>query len=275
VISIHFVFPTIAKLRLSSTATLRFGVRVYCALSIGCTFSFCSISLLPPYHIVGTIVLAGQIANLAATKYQKHDVITYSSPPLHLVRRRVPNSVPQIQQQPSQRRYGYPRSMASSLHSHSVATNIPRFGEDKSGRWPKNPNDHGKTEIPYCYENKAAKDELETLIGRGWGIWQRYIGHYGPESGHSLIFARRLVPGQNWYCYLENGEWNPQFPADIVVIKRGAPGGWATSSSLGYDPTGETGRHYLSIGDVEQAPSRDRAWGKWSNNPQPFECANK
>ena len=150
--------------------------------------------------------------------------------------------------------------MVSRPHSHSFVTHIPRFGEEKSGRWPKNPNDHGKTEIPYCYKNKAAKDELETLVGRGWGIWQLYIGHYGPESGHSLIFARRLVPGQNWYCYLENGEWNPQFPADIVVIKRGAPGGWAASSSLGYDPTSEAGRHYLSIGDAEQAPSRDRAW---------------
>jgi len=141
-------------------------------------------------------------------------------------------------------------------------TNILRFGKDKSGRWPKNPNAHGKTEIPYCYENKAAKDELEGLIGLGWGAWQRSLGRFGPASGHSLIFSRRLVHGPNWYCYLENGGWNQLFPADIVVVKRGAPGGWAASSSLGYDPTGEPGRHYLSVGDVDLAPNKDRAWGK-------------
>jgi hypothetical protein len=111
----------------------------------------------------------------------------------------------------------------------------------------------------------AAKDELEGLIAQGWGAWQRSFGRWGSDSGHFLIFTRRLVAGQNLYCYLGNGEWNQLFPADSVVVKRGAPGGWAVSYSLGYSAEGPPGRHYLSIGDAEQAPNRDRAWGEWSD----------
>ena len=145
-------------------------------------------------------------------------------------------------------------------------TNIPRFGADKSGRWPKHPDNSGKTEIAYCYENKAAKDELEGVIAEGWGAWQRSLDRWGKESGHSLLFIRRLVPGQDIYCYLANGEWNQLFPADTVVIKRGAPGGWAAASSLGYRAEGSPCRHQLSIGNAEQAPNRDLAWGKLRSN---------
>ncbi|KAI4684195.1 hypothetical protein J4E81_009074 [Alternaria sp. BMP 2799] len=134
------------------------------------------------------------------------------------------------------------------------------FGADKSGRWPKHPDNSGKTDIAYCYENKAAKDELEGVIAEGWGAWQRSLGRWGKESGHSLLFTRRLVPGQDIYCYLADGDWNQLFPADTVVIKRGAPGGWAAASSLGYRSEGSPGRHQLSIGNAEQAPNRDLAW---------------
>jgi len=144
--------------------------------------------------------------------------------------------------------------------------NIPRFGADKSGRWPKHPDNSGKTEIAYCYENKAAKDELEGVIAEGWGAWQRSLGRWGKESGHSLLFTRRLVPGQDIYCYLANGDWNQLFPVDTVVIKRGAPGGWAAASSLGYRSGGSPGRHQLSIGSAEQAPNRDLACGKLRSN---------
>jgi hypothetical protein len=121
----------------------------------------------------------------------------------------------------------------------------------------------------------AAKDELEGLKTQGWGAWQRSLGRWGLDSGHSLIFTRRLVAGQNLYCYLDNGEWNQLFPADSVVIKRGAPGGWAASSSLGYSAEGPPGRHYLSIGDAEQAPNKDRVWGEWSDGYYPFGSANR
>ncbi|KAF2875201.1 hypothetical protein BDV95DRAFT_603964 [Massariosphaeria phaeospora] len=118
--------------------------------------------------------------------------------------------------------------------------------------WPREGS--GKvTYIDYCFSDKNSDDDLRDIVKVAWKMWRDRIGKAGSRTGHSLSLREQEPPcPEEPYCYLQeseefNGDWNPEFSPQTLVIESN-PGSFAAAvTTTGYIPGDAQGRHRLVV----------------------------
>jgi hypothetical protein len=144
--------------------------------------------------------------------------------------------------------------------------------------WPADPTDKDKRQVVrYCYCNGESRNKLQKLFDDAGNLWITALGgEAGSNTGHNLAFREVTDKNGNtafcfpsWEKFGKTGPWNSQIDGDVLAVAYDPDNGPMYSSTLGYQPSGVNGRHWMRV-----HPSGPEGAKAIAHEVGPYSCHN-